>query len=116
MSVTFTIAGRGPDPAKGEANFSNTNARAVLTALGYDAEELAGEARGADLVIACDRAVEALLADAKADRGRFGVVSRGAQGCTVIDCGEAPGALLRRIHAVRALAVMAGALGRVVWG
>ena len=114
MSGTFAL--QHPTESAPWVNYSNANARAVLAALGLDAEELAGEARCGALTAACDRAITALRATPSADRGRFGVVSRGAKGCTVIDCGEEAGALLRRIRGLRDLAACGGDLGRVVWG
>lgn len=114
MSVTFTLV--PPVESAHEVNYSNANARRVFAALGLDAEYLAGESRCGPLTAACDRAIEAILADPKADRGRFGVISRGAMGCTVIDGGAEPGDLLRRVRTLRDLAAMGGDLGRVTWG
>jgi hypothetical protein len=120
MSVTFSLAttpsASANDDYAAEVNFSNSNARVVLRALGLESEELYGDARCGALLAACDGAIGALHSDPGADRGRFGVVSRGAGGCTVIECGEESGSLLRRLRAVRDLAERGGALGRVVWG
>lgn len=104
MSVTFFVEGG----SRNDVNVSNANAREILSALGYDARDIAGD-DAADTFLG--RVVLA-LGLAPTDPGRPAV-----QDGNVIDCGRAPGYLQTRLRELHTLAQSAvRSRQHIYWG
>lgn len=107
MSVDFYVEGELGE----SANFSNTNARLLLAAIGIPSQyELVGSADPADLIARIDKAdANSAVRDTESLPSTDGKVH-------MVICGQDHAAVVRKLAAIRHIAQKALSLGKkVVW-
>jgi len=120
MSVTFWVPAAGEEDAP-DINFSNTNARDILTLIGEDVAN--GDIWGSWTPDRMPRVRRAIIRARAVESARSHLTVEpreshvGSGGCRVIDCGNTDDQTLRRLNALEKVIIYAQRHGLDVhWG